>query len=110
VKQECPTMLSRMETIEKMQKKLGERMAILEVGHQLHEQMQGKQAETLDTMSLNVQRMADGMTHLVSIVPLINMAQAITMICKWLAPPFAIIAGLWAAGHTIHALLENTGG
>ena len=103
-------MRSRVETIEQVQKKQGERMAILEVGYERHEQGQVKHAETLDKMSLNVQRMADGMVHLVSIVPLINMAQAITMICKWLAPPFAIIAGLWAAGHTIYLLLENSGG
>jgi len=103
-------MRSRVETIEQIQKRQGERMAILEVGHERHEQMQGKQAEILDRMSLNVQRMADGMTHLVSIVPLINMAQAINIICRWLAPPFAIVAGLWAAGHTIYLLLENSGG
>jgi hypothetical protein len=103
-------MRSRVETIEQMQKKHEERMAILELGHERHEEMQVKQAETLDRMSLNVQRMVDGMTHLVSIVPLINMAQAMNMICKWLAPPFAIVAGLWAAGHTIYLLLENSGG
>jgi hypothetical protein len=106
---ECPA-LQRVAKFEAKQYEQGERIAVLEVRHDTHEELQQKQSETLDKMCGNVQRMADSMAHIVSIVPLINMAQAVNVISRWMAPPFAVIAGLWAAGHTIRLLYGKFGG
>src|SRR5690348_8021257 len=93
--EECP-MLTRIESLEHTQKEQGERVAVLEAGHERHEQSQEKMAETMEGMSDSVKRLADSVDKLVGLIPIVTTANNIRAGAVWALPictVLSVIAG-----------------